>query len=173
MQFKLTNPKWDNLVSSITDEARIALGLEESKLAAQLYRLLLYEEGSFFLSHRDGEKLDGMVATLVIGLPSEHTGGTLIITHEGKRHEIECTGTASGHEMSWAAFYADCEHEVKPISSGYRLCLVYNLTLARSRRKGGISAPRTNEIAAAISELLGNWPSSEQIKKGSSGRVCA
>ncbi len=72
--------------------------------------------------------------------------------------------------MSWAAFYADCEHEVKPISSGYRLCLVYNLTLARSRRKGGISAPRTNEIAAAISELLGNWPSSEQIKKGSSGR---
>ena len=164
-KFKLTNPKWDDLVSSITDEARVALGLEDTKLAARLYKLLVYEKGSFFLSHRDGEKLDGMVATLVIGLPSPHTGGKLIITHEGKRHEIAFTGAASGHELSYVAFYADCEHEVKPIRDGYRLCLVYNLALARSRRKTGISAPRTTPVVASISELLADWPSDEEITK--------
>ena len=164
-QFRLTNPKWDAWVVAITNTSRIALGLEDSKLKANLYKLLVYEEGGFFLPHRDGEKLERMVATLVIGLPSPHTGGELIVTHEGRRHEIMLTGAASGHEMSYAAFYADCEHEVLPIRAGYRLCLVYNLTLATSRRKTGIVAPQTAPVVASISELLGHWPSSGEITK--------
>jgi hypothetical protein len=164
-RFKLTNPKWDELVSTITEETRVALGLEESELAARLYKLLVYEKGSFFLSHRDGEKLDGMVATLVIGLPSPHKGGKLVITHEGKRHEVALAGAASGYELSFAAFYADCEHEVKPIREGYRLCLVYNLTVAGSRRKSGIRAPHSAPIITSISELLAEWPSTGGISK--------
>lgn len=31
---------------------------------------------------------------------------------------------------NYAAFYADCEHEVLPVTSGYRLTLVYNLVHA-------------------------------------------
>jgi 2OG-Fe(II) oxygenase superfamily len=157
-RFKLANAKWNELVASIADEVRTALGLEANKLTAHLYKLLVYEKGSFFLAHRDGEKLDGMVATLVIALPSSHAGGELIVTHEGRRHEINFPGAASGLELSYAAFYADCEHEVRPVKGGYRLCLVYNLTLARSRGKKGITAPRTGAAIAAIGELLGHWP---------------
>jgi hypothetical protein len=156
-QFKLTNPKWNDLVLSITGEVQQALGLEESKLAVHLYKLLVYEKGSFFLPHRDGEKLDGMVATLVIALPSPHAGGELIVTHEGRQHEIALVGAASGLELSYAAFYADCEHEVRPVRDGYRLCLVYNLTLARARGKKGIVAPRTSGAVAALGKLLGHW----------------
>jgi predicted 2-oxoglutarate/Fe(II)-dependent dioxygenase YbiX len=157
-QFKLTNPKWNDLVSSITGEVQQALGLEERKLTAQLYKLLVYEKGSFFLAHRDGEKLDGMVATLVVALPSRHTGGELIVSHEGRQHQVTLSGAASGLELSYAAFYADCEHEVRPVKDGYRLCLAYNLTLARSRGKEGITAPRTGAAVAALGELLGHWP---------------
>jgi len=164
-RFKLTNPKWDELVSSITGEVQEALGLEESKLTAHLYKLLVYEKGSFFLAHRDGEKLDGMVATLVIALPSPHTGGELVVSHEGRRHEITFTGAASGHELSYAVFYADCEHEVRPVKGGFRLCLVYNLTLARSRGKKGIAAPLTSAAVTAIRELLGHWPSNGNVQK--------
>ena len=160
-----TNPKWDAFVASITNQARIALGLNDTKLHANLYKLLVYETGSFFLPHRDGEKLDGMVATLVIALPSPHTGGELIITHEGRRDEITLAGAASGHEMSYAAFYADCEHEVRPVRDGYRLCLVYNLTLGRSRHNSVVLAPRTAEVVASISQLLGNWPPTENLAK--------
>ena len=46
-------------------KVQTAFGLEEQTLEAHLYDLLLYEPGSFFLPHRDGEKLDRMVATLV------------------------------------------------------------------------------------------------------------
>jgi len=146
------------LVASITSEVQEALGLAGNKLAAHLYKLLVYEKGSFFLPHRDGEKLDGMVATLVIALPSPHTGGELVVSHEGRRHEIALAGAAAGHELSYAAFYADCEHEVRSVKDGYRLCLSYNLTLARARAKKGITAPRTGAAVAAIGELLGHWP---------------
>jgi hypothetical protein len=162
---KFTNPNWDALVASITNQARVALGLNDTKLHAKLYRLLVYETDSFFLPHRDGERLEGMVAKLVIALPSPHTGGELIVTHEGRRDQITIARAASGHEMSYAAFYADCEHEVRPVRDGHRLCLVYNLTLGRSRRNGGVSAPRTAEVVASISELLGNWPPSDEITK--------
>ena len=74
-----------------------------------------------------------MVATLVVALPSVHEGGVLIVSHDGHQREITFTGTASGYELSYAAFYADCQHEVRPLKSGYRLCLTYNVTLAKSR----------------------------------------
>jgi len=156
-RFQLTNPKWDDLVVAIVSDVQQALGLEERKLTPQLYKLLVYEEGSFFLPHRDGEKLDRMVATLVIGLPAEHEGGELIVWHDGRQYEFVFSGAASGHELSYAAFYADCQHEVRPVRSGHRLCLTYNLTLAGSRGKKGIAAPSYGATAAAIGELLGDW----------------
>ena len=33
----------------------------------------------------------------------------------------------SANSVQYAAFYADCEHELSPITSGMRLVLVYNL----------------------------------------------
>jgi hypothetical protein len=156
-KFRLTNPKWNPLVASIVSDIQAELGLAGQKLKAQLYKLLVYEEGSFFLPHRDGEKLDRMVATLVIGLPSVHEGGELIVSHNGQQHEIIFAGAASGYELSHAAFYADCQHEVRPVRSGYRLCLTYNVTLAGSRGKGGITAPSFEPMATAIGELLNDW----------------
>src|SRR5262249_51446151 len=82
-QFKLTNPEWDEFVQMVLDKVQKDLGLEKQKLQAHLYDLLLYEPGSFFLPHRDGEKLDRMVATLVIALPSSFQGGELVVRHEG------------------------------------------------------------------------------------------
>ena len=164
-QFQLTNPKWDALLATIIGDAQEELGLKDRKLTAHLYKLLLYEKGGFFLPHRDGEKLDRMVATLVIGLPSVYEGGELIVTHEGSHHEIAYTGAASGHELSYAAFYADCEHEVRPVRSGYRLCLVYNLTLAKSRGKKGIAAPTSGAAIGAVAKILRDGREDETREK--------
>ena len=112
-QFQLTNPKWEELVEEIVANVQRELGLEDRKLTAHLYKLLVYEKGGFFLPHRDGEKLDRMVATLVIVLPSVCEGGELILSHDGWQYEIQFTGAASGYELSYAAFYADCQHEVR------------------------------------------------------------
>jgi len=164
-QIQFTNPKWEQLIESIVRKVRQKLGLQKYKLAAHLYKLLVYEKGGFFLPHRDGEKLDRMVATLVVVLPSTHEGGKLIVAHKGSQHEITFTGAASGHELSYAAFYADCQHEVKPLESGYRLCLTYNVTLANSRIRKGITAPSYDSIVDEMSVLLGAWCSEPDPQK--------
>ena len=138
---------------------------ESCKLTAHLYKLLVYETGSFFLPHRDGEKLDRMVATLVVVLPSVHEGGALIVSHDGHQHEVTFSGAASGYELSYAAFYADCQHEVKPLESGYRLCLTYNVTLAKSRGKKGITAPSYESVVGKISALMTSWRNNPDSQK--------
>ncbi|MBB5775765.1 2OG-Fe(II) oxygenase [Nonomuraea jabiensis] len=46
--------------------------------------MLLYETGQFFVAHQDSDKDDAMVATLVVTLPSAHTGGELVVEHQGQ-----------------------------------------------------------------------------------------
>ena len=45
-------------------------------VVADLYKLLVYDPGSFFVNHRDTEKAAGMFATLIIvrrPIPAEHS----------------------------------------------------------------------------------------------------
>lgn len=74
LRVEFTHPKWEQLIDSLVYGLRQQLGLEPHKLTAHLYKLLVYEKGSFFLPHRDGEKFDRMVATLVLVLPSADEG---------------------------------------------------------------------------------------------------
>ncbi|MCY0924622.1 hypothetical protein OS965_42330 [Streptomyces sp. H27-G5] len=43
---------------------------------------------------------------------------------------------ASRDKLTFAAFYADCLHEVKPVKSGYRVTLTMNLLAERIRPAG-------------------------------------
>jgi hypothetical protein len=163
-RFSLTNPDWKQFVEKTVAKVQEELGLEKQKLESHLYDLLLYEPGSFFLPHRDGEKLDRMVATLVIVLPSSYEGGELVVRHDGQERTIEFLGADDNpFHIHYAAFYADCEHEVRPLRKGYRLCLVYNLTLAKSKKT--ISAPRDSEHIERIGRLLSEWSADDSARK--------
>ena len=157
-RFELTNPEWPKFLAQMVKAVQQELGLEKQKLEAHLYNLLLYEKGNFFLPHRDGEKLDRMVATLVVVLPSTYQGGELVIRHEGQEKTIDFAGGKdSSFQTHFAAFYADCEHELRPLTDGYRLCLVYNLTLAKAGKT--IHAPHIKEHVEALKETLHDWQS--------------
>lgn len=155
-KFTLNNPAWSATLDDIVAAVQSELGLAGHKLNAHLYNLLLYEKGGFFLPHRDGEKQDRMVATLVILLPSAYTGGELVVRSEGHERVIDFSGDAGKFQTHYAAFYADCEHEVRPVRSGFRLCLIYNLTVAKS--KASIGAPKSQEQVSQMARLLGDWP---------------
>lgn len=126
-KFSITNPSWGRHLKSIVSAVRDELGVMNSiKVEAQLYKLLLYEPGSFFAPHRDSEKAEGMFATLVVILPTKYTGGELVMHHNGETKVINQTGM-SEFNTQYAAFYADCKHELRKLETGYRLCIVYNL----------------------------------------------
>ena len=157
-QFLLKNPQWQEFLTQTVRTVEIELGLEGQKLESHLYNLLLYEKGSFFLPHQDGEKLDRMVATLVVVLPSTFEGGELLIRHEGQEQTIDFASLQnSSYNTHFVAFYADCEHEVRPLLKGYRLCLVYNLALQKQKGQSAISAPRSLEHIETVAAVLRDW----------------
>ncbi len=107
--------------------------------------------------HRDGEKLDRMVATLVVNLPSQHDGGELVVLHQGHQSVLKMPGAASGFSIEYAAFYSDCQHEVKPVVTGNRVCLTYNLVLADSHKHSSIGAPDFKKVEDDLARLIGSW----------------
>ena len=143
-QFQLKNPKWEAFVQELANAVKAEFGVKQ-KVTASLYKLLVYEKGSFFVPHRDTEKAHRMFATLVICLPSKHKGGQLIVSHAGQSQAIDFSDKASAYDLQYAAFYADCEHEVRPVTDGYRICLVYNLATG-----GRNTQPAAPEFTGAI-----------------------
>ena len=135
-QFVLRNTEWNAHLAAIVDAVKAEFGIRQ-KVNAQLYKLLVYEKGSFFAPHRDSEKTPGMFATLVVGLPSRHEGGSLIVEHDGKTKTIDFGGKNAEFKTQYAAFYADCQHKIMPVTAGYRVCLVYNLAIAGKKQPIG------------------------------------
>lgn len=131
---KFTGIGWNGFLNKVLDRIKPDLGIEEYDITASMYKMLIYGEGDFFLPHKDSEKEKGMFGTLIIALPSRHSGGELLIKFDGKQECVDFAEDASTFKMPYAAFYADCEHEIKPITSGHRICLVYNLVQQKSAK---------------------------------------
>ncbi len=153
---------WAQGLEAIVETVRTGLGVTDT-VVAELYKLLVYDQGSFFVSHRDTEKAPGMFATLVIALPSHHAGGELLVRHQGRelRLGLQCPDPG---DAAFAAFYADCSHQVLPVTAGCRLVLVYNLL-----RKGAGKLPRPPsyqaETAGVVSRLQ-QWSDSKRVAGG-------
>jgi hypothetical protein len=144
----ITGPRWAATLEGVLDEVRDQLGLPfSSRLEAELHAMLVYGPGQFFLPHQDSEKDDAMIGTLVVTLPSSHTGGELIVEHGGESIAYR----SSKDSLSFVAFYADCRHEVRPVKSGYRVTLTFNL-LARSDSAGLAGSQPAAELARCLAE---------------------
>ncbi|CAF0870830.1 unnamed protein product [Didymodactylos carnosus] len=129
LSFRIRNPQWSTLIlSGLKSQILKDLGfISDYPIDLQLYKLLLYEKGSFFKSHRDSEKVRGMFATLVVLLPSSYSGGEFIIRHNKVERKFDFSGAERQNDYHYIVFYAGCEHEIRPIHSGYRLALIYNV----------------------------------------------
>lgn len=151
---RLGGKSWEHTFQQILSAVAGGLGCAGVNVSAELYKLLVYDEGSFFKEHRDTEKSDGMFGTLVIVLPSAHRGGELVIRHAGRETTMDLSG-GEVSELAFAAFYADCEHEVRPITQGSRVCLAYNLIQRQSGKKDkALTAPLYDSEVAAAATLL-------------------
>ncbi len=144
---KIDQRRWNRTLLPVLDALRADLGLPEgSKLKAELHGLLVYAPGQFFRPHQDSEKSDEMIGTLVVTLPATFRGGAIVVEHQGEHVEYRATQ----QPLSFIAFYADCRHEVRPVKSGHRIVLTYNLMLAGEPRTG---ASRVGQGPTVVNEL--------------------
>lgn len=146
---------WTARFNDILQQVIAGLGCEGLPVSAEFHKFLVYDTGGFFLAHRDTEKAGGMFGTLVVVLPSAHRGGDLVIRHAGREAIVDMS-CAEVSEVSFAAFYADCEHEVRPITEGNRVCLVFNLLQQRGVKGKSelLQAPDYEKQVAAAAEML-------------------
>jgi hypothetical protein len=97
-------------------------------------------EGSFFKAHKDTPRGDDMFASLVLVLPSPHTGGELRLTHSNAEHIFDSgnllsSSIISDPNVAYVAFYSDVDHEVQQVLSGHRVTITYNLYWKKDEEK--------------------------------------
>ena len=123
--------------------------LGSGPLQARLHNLLVYGPGDFFKPHQDTEKHDGMVGTLVLVWPSAHLGGGLCVRH-GSGDWRFASQQLGGVDLRWAAFFADCRHEVLPVQEGWRVVLTFDLVARPDERPLTGSVPADAGLVAAL-----------------------
>ncbi len=154
---KIGGRSWAANFETILSKVKAGLGCDNASVSAELYKLLVYDRGGFFLSHKDTEKKAGMFGTLVVTLPSACRGGALRIRHAGREVTIETRGSEPS-ELSYVAFYADCEHEALPVREGNRICLVFNLLQKKSKGRHRIlKAPEYESRITEAAEILNRF----------------
>ncbi|TCD65304.1 hypothetical protein EIP91_002829 [Steccherinum ochraceum] len=72
---------------------------------------------------------DTRVATILVTLPVRFRGGALVVrSMDGSEEKFYGRGGKPG-DMEWAAFMADCDHEVEPVQKGCRMSISYGVYL--------------------------------------------
>lgn len=127
----LGGDQWETDLADAVEQLGEQLGVQDPRrLRVELHSMLVYGKGQFFAPHQDSEKRDTMIATLVVALPSAHSGGELVVTDRG----VSKAYAASRSELALVAFYADCHHEVLPVRTGHRITLTFNVLLDEDTR---------------------------------------
>lgn len=157
-QVQFTNTQWQIGIDKLTKNIAERLGYTSIPMQSTLYKMLIYGEDGHFLKHQDTEKEDGMVATLVVQLPSTHEGGDLVIYRGGEvkyRHDFGKKEGTSGFLPHYAVHYADAEHALEKVTKGVRLVLVYSicLPLHMQHMKKNSDKLLSDELAEAYSKL--------------------
>ena len=160
---RLAGAAWPETFAGILETAAVGLGCAPDRIDARLHRLLIYEPGGFFAPHRDTEKADGMIATLSVSLPTAGAGGEFVVRHRDRERTIDMT-SGEPSELTFAAFYADCTHEVRPVTEGHRLSLVFNLCLRRGDDSPREAPDYTAEVVQ-LAERLAEWSSRRGTEK--------
>lgn len=88
---------------------------------------------------------EGHIGTITFCLPTDFTGGELVVRHHGQAvtsptesdqsstNKQDPTSADPGDKddtsgmIHWVFLYSDCEHEILPITSGTRISVVYDV----------------------------------------------
>lgn len=153
--FVTLSPKWNAAINQVAQKHSKQLGLRTNykDVQATLSKLVLFVNRGFHLPQKDTEKEYGKFGSLVVQLPACFAGGELQIKVGEETATFNWSGDSSSDSFFAASFFSDCEHEVKEVTGGYKLCLMYNLTVPDGTSLPDETSP---ESRAAYVEAKGN-----------------
>ncbi|PVH81356.1 hypothetical protein DL98DRAFT_416927, partial [Cadophora sp. DSE1049] len=170
-ELEIKNDAWKQRLRSIVTTACSSLGLymtrdrrfsrtlfdsRSTEISAKLSKLLLCEKGALPEPSQCSEDVPGMFATMFIVLPTEHSGGEVTATHAGET-KVFNSSQYSASEASWTAWFLDTQYEIKPILTGRRLVLRYNLIHAMDNSTILAEKAKDDAQIAQLRNLFSSW----------------
>jgi len=157
----MKNLQWGAGIQTLSELSSQRLGFKDVVLQPVLSKLLVLGAGGLV----DGQKepmIDRCVATMVVQLPSEHTGGDLVVREDADEGEFrydmgKVDGTAP-FKPQYAVYAAGGFRAVEEVTSGYCVLLVYLLCVPREVQFERGSRDRRllrAQLARAIGRLKG------------------
>ena len=126
-------------------------------LEARLTDVLVYPAGGHFAPHKDTPRSPDLVGTLIVGLPVAHTGGAFSVDDGTGPHEFDWSTEPDRRpdlgQLRWVAVFGDVDHEVKSVTSGARVTLVYALVQTDRERRDPAWTARMATLRAAAERL--------------------
>ena len=115
-----------------------SLMIPDRYIRAELCKLNVYtgETASHYESRANNLCSREMLGTLVIRLPTDFAGGTLIVHHNGQVVEFEWSTARkrdNSNRIYWVAIFNDAEYDIGAVTSGYCLTLTYNIYCTKER----------------------------------------
>ena len=102
-----------------------------------------------------------MFATLVVVLPTAHSGGELVFRQNGTEFKFDSAAAVDlGSESSgspsvaFAAFFSDVTHEVLQVRSGYRVTLTWNLYFTNDSVGTQVTSALERSLTDALRAVL-------------------
>ncbi len=100
-----------------------------------------------------------MFGTLIVQFPSHFTGGDLVLRHSTHKPTVIKTCADSHWAVKYTAFYCDVEHELRPVESGYRLAVAYNLVHTDQSGPNGGFKDHSAAVHYSLYRFLNSWRS--------------
>jgi hypothetical protein len=109
-----------------------------------------------------------MFGTLVLALPSAHTGGSVVAKHRGETKVFSTSTSEETECFFW--WFSDVHHKVLPVVSGYRWVLTFNLAIDSAsvvphRPSAARSAAQVIEESRPLKHGLRRWLSAPHGKR--------
>ena len=170
---RIKNPVWKSSLEKLVQTVAYKLGVDPTKLTAELQSLLYMEKGSYVERCKTTDEGGNVLGTLFVQLPSVFTGGKIRIFNAGE-HEDDEDGDEDGKEEEtsfqlgasgdasfachFVCHYKDCEYEFAKIKSGSRVLLRYSLHYKLGKKEKLPTVRSLNTSMSFLKWSLENLP---------------
>ena len=144
--------------TTILGEIKALLVPNVVNIRAELYKINVYTSPTgCFKPHVDTPRGSNMFGSLVVCLPTQFQGGALVARHRGEQVVYDWSSPPEDpvQKIQWAAFFSDIEHEILPVTEGYRVTLTYNLyNCDEARAEPDVASPFYASLKSAVGHPL-------------------
>lgn len=156
-QVEIKNPEWNVGIQTLCTVSAERLGYKGAVLLPVLSKVMLCGPGGQVETHQE-PWVERCVATLEIQLPSEYTGGALVVCKaDGKnqcQYDFDRVNSTASFRPHYVVHAVGTSCTLEEVTSGYRLVITYSLCLPPQSTFGrNTSNQMQMDLAKAIERL--------------------